>query len=287
MISNSILIDRRKHSKILLMVLAGYKDALWEKVFMRLGKYINDEFDACIVSSGVYNDKLDNIAKAANWSYLYTSINNLCHAQNECIELHPNAKFIFKMDEDIFVTDGAFEKMLNCITASEITSGYIPSCVVPNINVNCVTYRRLLEKSNLLEEFKNKFTSAPITDGLHHNKWVLEDPEVAKFMWDNIDIDDVSLLEDSYSVCPVRFSIGLILFSRSTWEAWGKFPVELEAEVEYKRIGLGSDEKRICEWSMMKSHPIIITNDVLVGHLSYGPQTKEMMEYFKSNQDRF
>lgn len=282
-----ILFDNRKHSNVLLMVLAGYKEALWDNVFARLRKYINKEFDVCIVSSGIYNERLENIAKTEKWSYMHTSINNLCLAQNECIRLHPQANVIIKMDEDIFLTEDAIENMLNTLIKVECETGYTPSCIVPLINVNCVTYRRLLERAGMLETFQNQFGYAPITNGLHHNTWLLNDPEVAKFMWKNIDIDDKMLLDDSYDFCPVRFSIGLIVFLRSTWSEWGEFPVDLEADVEYKRIGLGSDEKRICEWSMMKSHPIVICNNALVGHLSYGPQTKEMMEYFKSNQDKF
>lgn len=279
----------KKNAETLVIVLAGYKDFLWDKVFDRLKKYIPSVYDVCILSSGRVNDTLLRIAQDNDWTYMSTDINNLCLAQNLCLEYFDKAKYVFKMDEDIFVTKDSFATMLDSYKMADRHTSYEVGFVVPQMNVNCVTYHRLLQLRGLFRQFRDTVGNIKITNGLHHNKHILENPEMAKFMWTYFDIDDPTLVSSTFYLvpCPVRFSIGMILFERSTWEAMGKFTVELDAKEEYKRIGMGTDEKDICKYAMMKARPLMIDRRVLVGHFSYGPQTAAMKEFFKEHPEKF
>lgn len=281
--------DNRQHGySKLLIVLAGYKEALWDTVFGRLIKYIDKDIDVCIVTSGLLSEPLRDICEKNNWSYMSTSINNLCLAQNECINAFPSAKYIFKMDEDMFVTKGIFAKLYNDYAKCKQTMLMEPSAIVPLINVNCITYQFLLKWSGLLKTFEEKVGFKPyMTNGLHHHKEVLESPDMAKFMWSHFNIDEVSIPQVGLIPSPGRFSIGLVMFERSTWLEFEKFPVDLTNELEYKRVGLGEDEKHLCRYAMSTCKPIMIDFNVCAGHLGYGPQTKEMMSFFKEHPEYF
>ena len=285
----NILRNAKKDSDVMVIILAGYKDFLWKKVFARLIDNIPKTYDVCILSSGKTDDRLLQIAKDADWSYMSTNINNLCLAQNLCIEFFDKAKYVFKVDEDIFVTKDCFSTMLNSYQMSARHTPYEVGFVVPQMNVNCVTYHRLLQMRGLFRQFRDAVGKIKITNGLHHNKHILENPEMAKFMWTYFNIDDPTLVSSTFYLvpCPVRFSIGMILFERSTWEMMGKFSVELDATEEYKRIGMGTDEKDICKYAMMKARPLMIDRRVLVGHFSYGPQTEAMKDFFMQHPEKF
>ena len=51
--------------------------------------------------------------------------------------------------------------------------------------------------------------------------------------------------------------------------------------------GLGMDETEICAYTITESRPIIVSENVLVGHFSYGPQTNAMKDYYEQNIDVF
>lgn len=271
----------------LLIVLAGYKEVLWDKVFSRLNKYIEEDIDVCVVSSGIYSETLKDICLKYHWTYCSTDINNLCLTQNEVIKAFPAAKYIFKMDEDMFVTKNCFSKMFDTLIDCAKHDVYVPSAVVPLINVNTISYVYLLTRLKKLNDFYAKTGYRPvITNGLHHHKEILEDANVAKYMWSTIKIDR-QYFHRGYIPAPGRYSIGLVLFTRETWDDMRHFPVDLEAKEEYKRIGLGEDEKALCVYAAKTCRPIMIDMSTLVGHLGYGPQTKDMIEFFKEHQDLF
>ena len=74
--------DRSKNSDILCIILAGYKENLWDIVFDRIDKFSDEKMDICIVSSGLYSEKLSQIAKEKNWSYVSTKQNSVGLIQN-------------------------------------------------------------------------------------------------------------------------------------------------------------------------------------------------------------
>lgn len=62
--------NRQKNKKKLCIILAGYKSFLYDTVFDRVERYIPSDIDVCIVSSGVFDKKLYDIAEKNQWSYL-------------------------------------------------------------------------------------------------------------------------------------------------------------------------------------------------------------------------
>ena len=286
-------VDRSRGSDKLCIILAGYKEPLWEEVFSRIDSAAPDDLDICIMTSGLENDRLKEIAAARNWSYLSTEVNHLSLIQNLAIELHPAAQWIFKLDEDMFLPATYFEPMLQTYQMVQDESYYEPAFVSPLINVSCYGHIRLLEKCGLIEDFKaSGLTDMKITDGIHHNKAVLESPDVAKYLWGDtqpllrsVDRLTEQFMKDelSFTVCATRYSIGAILFSRQAWEEFGKFPLTFVGS-EY---GLGDDEEHICHYACFTGRGMIVSDNVVVGHLGYGPQTKEMIAYYLEHKDRF
>lgn len=280
-------IDRKKDSDKLCIILAGYKEFLYDDVFGRIKKYIPKDIDVCIVSSGLYSDKLNSIASENDWSYLSVKQNKVTLVQNIAINLFDKAKFIFKLDEDIFVTKHFFSSLLETYDKVNKESPYRIGFIAPLIPINGYAHVRVLEKTGLLDKYENKFGRAQHnwdTDGK-----VVVNPDIAKFMWGESekklrDIDDLdnefSKQPFSYSVCPIRFSIGAILFSRDLWEAMGRFVVG-------PGNNMGRDEIQLCEYVMADSRAIIVSENTVVGHFSFGKQTNAMKEYYEKNRDIF
>lgn len=285
--------DRSTGADKMCMILSGYKEPLWDDVFGRLAAFLPGDVDVCIMTSGLVNEQLRAMAAERGWSYLSTSINHLSLIQNLAIQLHPNAQWIYKLDEDMFLTAGFFEKMLETWQDAKNNSLYDPAFVAPTINVNCYSHLRLLEKLDLLEDFRaTGLTDMKIAEGLKSNVSVIEDPEVAKYIWGETQpiLRDIDALTErfsaeplTYSICPMRFSIGAIMFARETWRAFGGFPISFEGS----RCGLGDDEEYIGYYSFFYGKAIVVNENVVVGHLGYGPQTKAMIEYYKQHKDRF
>ena len=270
----------------LCVVLAGYKEYLYDSVFQRLEKYAIPNMDICIVSSGKYSSRLSELCKEKKWSYLSTNENNVSLVQNVAIMLHPKAKYIFKLDEDIFVTDRYFEKMLNAYTHSK-KSYYQPGFLAPIIPLNGFSHYLVLEKLGLVEEYEKRFERPIIMAG--NQRMIQSSADVAKFFWgEGNKIPSIDALNNLFScepteevLCPIRFSIGAILFEREFWENMGHFQVDLSGNA------MGMDETQICEYCMRVSRPIVVSKNVVVGHFSFGPQTSEMIKYYKEHKERF
>ena len=96
------------------------------------------DVDVCVMTSGLVNEELKQIAADHDWSYLSTSVNHLSVVQNIAIECHPKAKWIYKLDEDMFLTKGFFEAMLDTYKELESNTLYKPAFVSPLINVSAM-----------------------------------------------------------------------------------------------------------------------------------------------------
>lgn len=280
-------VNRSKNSDDLCIILAGYKEFLWKYVFVRIEKFIPKEIDVCIVSPGMFNEKLAKLCEKNNWSYLSVEENKVTLAQNIAIHLHENAKYIYKLDEDMFITKGFFENLKETYLKIKKEKKYKIGFVAPLININGYSYRRILEKTNLLSKFEEKFGVAYLdaTPG----KPIIENADIAKFLWgeNNTELKELDKLSKefqkqdfSYSICPIRFSIGAIMFPRDTWNEMGKFNV-------VRGNNMGLDEVQICQYCTIESRPMFISENILVGHFSYGPQTTEMKKYYQENKDIF
>ena len=280
-------IDRKKNSENLCIVLAGYKEFLYPAVLGRLKQYSPENMDICIISSGVWSETLNKICEENSWSYLSTKENNVSLVQNIAIKYHSKAKYIFKIDEDIFLTEYYFENLKNAYKLAQ-KGDFEPGVIAPLIPVNGYGHKRILSKLALEDVYFEKF--GEISKHMAgHNRFIESNPEVAKFFWGEGNyVPSIDELNDKFSreskkvqPCPIRFSIGAIMFERSLWIDMGYFNVDLN------NSGLGEDEVQICSYCNLHSRPLMVSENILVGHLSFGPQNKEMNKFFNENKDKF
>lgn len=286
--SNYEFIDRKKNCENLVIILAGFKKFLWDDVFDRISKNLNskEKYDICIVSSGIFSNKLNEIAAKNNWSYLSLKRNNVCLALNTAINLFNEANFIFKLDEDIFITNNYFHKLKKSYML--IKEEKINTCgfIAPVMPLNGIGYVEILKKYNMIDDYEKTFNEKVKYSSAIERK-IISDGNVAKYFWSNkfpsIDQmnNDFENNLEKYSVSPVLFSIGAILFERSLWEKMHMFPVSI--------IGndMGHDEMFINQYCFVHSKSVIVSLNTVVGHFAYGPQMEKMKDFYKNNKNRF
>lgn len=244
-------IDRSGKKEKLLMILAGYKDYLWDSVFSRIRKYISDDMDVCVMTAGYENPVLKEMCEKEGWSYLYTFENKLSLTQNLTIRVHPAAKWIYKMDEDIFITSGLFEELLETSLLVEREKKYAVGITAPLMAVNSYGYRRILEYEDKVSDYEERFGNAILGRGD-----VYIDADIAKYLWEltlPLDAFAEKMKEtgERYSICHHRFSIGCFLMKRTMWEEMGGFRIAPEGV-------LGVDEEYLCKWCMDTARTILI-----------------------------
>jgi hypothetical protein len=273
------------------IILAGYKEFLWDITTSRIKLFSPKDMDICVLSSGTYSDKLYEICKENQWSYLCVKRNSVALALNTAIDQFAAAKYIYKIDEDIFVTKNFFYKTKECYERCKAESKYLPAFVSSLIPVNAFGHVRLLEKLSLEKEYEVLFERPKYLIG-----GIIEtDPNTAKYFWGGVrggvphldDLDALFAQQDfKFSVCPIRFSIGAILFERDVWKNMGYFNVD-------KSNGMGRDEVQLCSLAMTIARAIIVSENTLVGHFSFhnpfgnSNTTDIMKEYFYLHPERF
>lgn len=279
-------IDRKKNREKMCMVLAGYKEFSYPAVLGRLKKFLDEDIDVCIITSGKWSDVINEICEINGWSYLSTKENDVSLVQNVAIIKHPQAKYIFKLDEDIFLTENYFKKMFNAYEKA-CSENYNPGVIAPLIPINGFGYLRILDKLGIVNEYekrfgKPKYSTTP-KDPIQSN------PAVAKFMWGEGGIvPTIDALNERFEklgkdviACPIRFSIGAIFFERTIWEDMNYFRVVKGTN------SLGVDEADMCNFCCFNSRPLMVTENTVVGHLSFGPQNEEMKKYYEQHTDVF
>ena len=279
-------VDRKKNLGKVCFVLAGYKDFLWNDVFNRLKRFVPEDIEVCVLSSGKYDEILNKIAEENDWSYLYTDYNSVTYIQNIAFSLYEKALFIYKMDEDMFLTEGCFEIIKSTYDIVVEKEPFNVGFVAPLIPINGYGHIRILEKLKKLNEYEKKFDN--VLFGCQPGHMLESSIEAAKYMWGyggNIPrIDDLndrfSKEKSKYSYCNVRFSIGFILFHRSIWEGMWGFSVSGNSD-------MGIDEVELCMHCMHESYAIVVAENCVVGHFSFGPQTMGMKEFYLSNHEFF
>lgn len=279
--------NRQKGFSKMCFILAGYKPALYDKVFERALKFIPQNIDVCIVSSGKFDNTLKKLAEENDWSYLSIKRNCVSLAQNIVIELFPKAQLIFKMDEDIFLTKNCFNTLLKTYEKVSKDGDYRVGFVAPLLPINGYCHLRILKKLNLEHTFTKKFGKT-IYAGCD-DRFIEFNSDVAKFFWGENDyIPQIDLLNEkfqqetfSYTACPVRFSIGLILFSRNLWLNMGRFNVPGSGSA------MGLDESQLCSYCICNSYAMIVAENTVAGHFSFSRQTSVMYDYLKENPQKF
>ena len=279
--------DCRKGSEYLLIVLAGYKEFVWESVFGRLRAFVPKDIDVCIVTSGLVNSGLQDMCEEYQWSYLSTSRNNVSMAVNTAIWKHSDAQYVYKMDEDIFLTKGVFEILKDTYQAVSEKGRYEVGFVTPLIPINGYGHVRLLEIFDAVDLWQERFGELKYTNLTHHRN-ICENPETARFMWGegNQAMNDLDRMQQilshrefCYSICPIRYSIGFILFHRNSWIRMEGFPAVVG--------NMGMDEEAFCQFCVLHSYAMIVAENAVVGHLAFGPQNKAMEQYYYDNKERF
>ena len=278
--------DRSKGFSKLLLVLAGYKNAFWDDVFARVQKFVPDDFDICIISSGVNDPALRKIAEKNNWSYLSCKRNNINLTQNTAISLFPKAETIVKMDEDIFLTKDSIANITRHFIQWKKDAEYEVGVVSPLINVNGYAYLRLLKKFNAVTAYEKQFGRPRYYGRIQP---IEEDYRAAEFMWGaehhlpTIDEMNKACLEDEgeYTVIPVRLSIGCFVMDRNYWKKMNGFPVHRLAS-DFAR-----DEEAVNQNATILSQAMLMDESTVVGHLGFGNQTPKMTEFYHSNPELF
>lgn len=279
-------VNRSKKSEALCIVLAGYKEQLYPAVFGRIAAAATKEMDVCVVSSGLFSPTLDNLCRNHEWSYLSTKRNNVSLVQNMAIELHPHARYVYKLDEDMFICKDYFARLRNAYDHAR-KGMYRPGVMAPTINLNGFSSYLLLERLGLLDDFAQRFEPLRCETGREHP--VERRPDVARYLWGEgghvppIDQIDTLLQSDPQRevACPNVFSIGAILFERQLWEEMEYFPVKPNGN------SLGQDEVKLCTYCHAHSRPIMVSMNLAAGHLSFRPQNETMTEYFMQHQQLF
>ena len=57
--------------------------------------------------------------------------------------------------------------------------------------------------------------------------------------------------------------------------------------VNRKNNAMGKDEEEFCRYCMINSKAIVVCENVVVGHLSFGKQNEPMKEYYINNSNMF
>ena len=288
MLERHDFIDRRKFEDKVLFVLAGYKEFLWKDVFESLEKYIPDDIEVCVLSSGLKSDRLANIAEKNKWSYLSTNYNSVTMIQNIAMEYYQGAQWFYKLDEDIFLTEGTLESMMRTfITARELEPCNV-GVVAPLIPLNGYGHIRILDKLGLRDRYERKFDK--VLSGGYPSKKIESDVETAAFMWGAT--GEIPMLDElnrkfegshEYSFCNVRFSIGCILYTREFWDKMGgSYPYGTSQPGD-----VGEDEVHLCARTILKSYALAVDESSVVGHFSFGAQTEGMKDYYAARHELF
>ena len=273
--------DRRKGFSKCCFLLAGYKDFLWDDVLERIKRFLPVDIEVCILSSGCKNELLQSVAENEGWSYLNTSRNSVTMIQNIAFALYDKAQWIYKIDEDMFVTEHAFEKLYDSY-CNAAEGHYNVGFVAPLIPVNGYGYLYVLDEAGLMDEYELEFGKAYY--GGNPGSEIEKNPETAVFMWDRCprldDLNSIFEKKGNTQICGVRFSVGMILLKKDFWELMGGFSVTGAPD-------MGLDEEEICATCINRSRAMIISHNTVIGHFSFGKQTVRMKEYRERHPERF
>lgn len=275
-------VNRSSGARDLLLVVAGYKPYLWSHTLDRVERFVGADIDVCLVSPGVESAELDELARRNGWSRLVTEANRIALAQNLAIARHDQARFIYKLDEDVFIAEGFFRDLKQGFRAVKEEGVYEPGFCSPVLNVNGFSYVTFLELLGLEEEYRREFGElrrAAYGVRIHN------DGAAALWTWQRtLPLDEIagrfSERAFEYSVAPHRFSISAILFERSFWDEIGGFRVVAPPGI------IGMEEEHFCFKCLDLSRVMVVAHNVFAGHFSYGPQEATMRAAFADLQSR-
>lgn len=256
----------------MLTVLIGYKPYLWPYTLSRLERFVPEGIDVCLVSPAAESYELDRTAERLGWSRLVTEANNPSLAQNLAVVRHPEADWLFKIDEDILVGEGFFAGLERGFVRTQAEGPYTPGFCAPVLNVNGFSYRLFVEALGLEDEWRKEFGDLrQACMGVP----AYSDGQAARWLWErSVPFDEVSAMFRrrpwAASAVPHRFSIGAFVMQRAFWAETDGL------EVDLSKPGVGADEAFLCAQCVDLSRVMTVVHDVFAGHFSFGPQESAM-----------
>ncbi|MCW0202496.1 MAG: hypothetical protein OJI74_11545 [Rhodanobacter thiooxydans] len=265
-------------SESLIVILAGYKPRLWPLTLRRIAKYAPRSAAVCVVTAGKFDRDLEKFCGERGWCYMSVSKNKTGLALNKAVALHPAAKWIYKIDEDVFIADGFFDDLRAGYEYIQSEGLHNPGFCAPLLNVNGISYLTFLERIGATEDYHERFGEIRVScSGVHAHY----DPEAASWLWRrSLPFDPLARrfrqFEPSLVPDPImigsRFSIGAILLQRDFLDAIGGF------RSTWREGILGVDESALCVACVEQSRPMFYLRNVFAGHFSFFPQERGMME---------
>jgi len=268
--------DRSSGSPVALIIIAGHKPDLWPWTLSRIARHVPPDVDVCLITPGVEVPDLRRFASQHGWSYQSTPNGHVSLAQNLAIRALPAARYIFKLDEDIFIAAGFFEALMEGYRQVRSQADYSLGFCSPILNVNGFSYVDYLRELDLTDVWQERF--GPLRramDGIPAQA----DGEAAVWLWRHgLPVDATAARftqhQFGYSIVPHRFSIGAILFERDLWEQMRGFRRGVRPP------GLGEDEQHIAVSCLTSSRVMAVIHNVYAGHFAFGPQTAAMRQAF-------
>lgn len=297
LIARNYIFDNRSHnSENLLLIVAGFQEFYWDTVFGRVSKnckQFEESMDVCVCVPCGENkggeDVLNNIRKRCEekgWSLVYLYDDLLAQAQNTAIMLHPHAKWIYKIDEDIILSDYYFSKLKRGYSLAERCLFAQIGFVTPLINLNAACFPYFLETIGKKNEMRELFGDVHIRYPKEVGDPVHRSCDFARWIWEqSTPFDTISKKVEDYNKgkifqANIRLSIGAILFTREYWQSIGYF------DVAY--IGaMGVEEVQMNSFSFNNMQAIAIVGDTFAGHLGFGSQKQECKDFYEKNKHLF
>ena len=286
--SDYIFDNRKADSENLLMVLLGFQPFYWGVVLDRVKRNVEqfkEGIYVCLcVPCGANVDAWGGarlFAEKYGFSFLRIKDDLLAQAQNTAIQLHPRAKWIFKIDEDIILPDQYFAHLKAAYIKADAELRCKVGFIGPLINLNGVCSPLFMEQLGVMNEWISRFGKYRLYSNFMSAP-VHKSPEAARFIWSyTLPFDEVaekiraSKCED-IDVAYTRYSIGAILCTRSFWEEIGYFALS--------PIGHGAyEEKQMNSFCQLNMCSIGIARKILVGHLGFHLQKQACREFFEEH----
>jgi hypothetical protein len=276
-------IDRSHGSDRALLILGGHRPYLWPHTLSRLGRHTPADIDVCLVTAGVDHPELEELASQHAWSYLSTTNGNVSLAQNLAIDRLPRAQEIFKIDEDIFISEGFFSSLRDGLHQAQARSEFAVGLCSPVLNVNGFSYVDFLRVKQVEHDYTTRFGELRRAAGGVPAHF---DGAAAVWLWQHtLPIDETAAEFGSrpfgWSVVPHRLSIGAVLFERAFWKEMRGFTRGFGAP------GLGRDEGYISTVCTQTSQVPVVIHNVFAGHFAFGPQEPAMREAFGARLSEF
>ncbi len=271
-------LDRSTGSDRLVMILAGWKEALWPATLARIARFAPAGpagLDVCLVCPGRRSDALDRWAANHGWSVLTTASRRPGLGLNLAVARHPQARWLFKLDEDIVIGEGFFDRLIAGHQRIEDEGSYRLGFLAPLLNLNGHGYVPFLRLVGQDRAFAERFQGLPRACG---GIPVFHDAAAARFIWEvSLPFDGTAELAQArpweWSAIPHRFSIGAILVRRDRLLALGGFRRSLLGPI------LGHDEDRLCTACMIHSLIMACDHGVFAGHLGFAPQEAGLRDF--------